>query len=738
MNGAFVERSIQCVALLGEADATATRQLLAKLPSDSHDELLELMQDARTQGTRQRLGITRNDRPLLVVDILPVRLTRADETPVLVVLYDSSEFETGSNRPKQLLRRNEAILRSSMDGFFVVNEDFRFLEVNEAFCRMTGFGADELLLMRITDLEVDEAESGGVPSHKRTGLHRFPTAHRAKDGRVVHLEISINVLYDNGHKILVGFARDVTDRLRAERELARLTRQQQLILDAAAEGIAGLDPEGRVTFINPAGAQILGMRGRELIGRHVREALFGIRNGDGAETVALLQPITTVLRDGGRALGLAARFARVDGTSFPVEYSLNTTAAGRESGGVSAVLVFKDISERLAAEEAHRALERQVQQAQRVESLALLAGGIAHDLNNMLQAVRGNIALALDQLPADAPARARLTIGSDTCDRATQLIRQVLASSGQVKHDPAPLSLNELIEETKREIGAALPPRIELELRPQRPLPLVFADRGQVAGVLWNLVTNAAEACGDGQGRITVATQVIALDAAGIGGDYAGQPLTVGTYVAVEVADTGCGMSDETLEHIFEPFFSHKGAGRGLGLAAMRGIVRVHQGGVRVESEVGRGSRFTLVFPALKNTAPQAKAAGSAVSLPSDATVLVVDDDEQVRDVIQAILSSRGMRVIQAESGTRGVELFRRHADDIDVVLLDLTMPDKRGEDVFREILRIRPSAKVVIASGYSERGTAARFGDPQPAAFVDKPFTTDKLLERIGGVLAE
>ena len=735
MDWALVDRNAECLNLSRDAHAAPARSILTRLPADSHAEFRQLLQEACADGARRRLCVTRPDQPLLLVDILPLHLRESAGPPVLVIISEASEFDSSQERLRRLARRNEAILLSAMDGFFVVDEDCRFLEVNEAFCRMTGYGADELLRMRISDLEVDMHASGGVPSHTRTGLHQFPVAHRHKDGHIIHLEISVNVLHDQGAKILVGFARDVTQRIRAEEEVVRLTRQLKLILDSAADGIVGLDRAGRVTFINPAAARILGCGAEELIGRGAHQIFCNSeRQVDDCDTPDC--PLCAVLKSGSATRAMDGQLLRRDGSGFPAQCSITAMRSGAEV--IGAVLVFRDVTEQRRAEEERRLLEAQVQQGQRLESLGLLAGGIAHDLNNMLAGIQGNACLALSESAAGRDVRERLQRIVGVCERASRVIRQILAYAGHVTCDTSPLALNDLVKDIQEFMRAAVPSTVVLEADLDPGLPIVEADSGQLQQVITSLVVNAVEAVGDRPGRVTLSTRRLHVGEADTRRILPGEELRPGDYACLCVEDTGCGMSPETMQRIFEPFFSKKGPGRGLGLAAVRGVVRAHRGKMRVESEPGRGTRFTILLPAIERPQPAPQDQQQRPAPPAGATLLVIDDDDDVREVIKDMLTCRGLNVLAAENGSRGVELFRRHADAVDVVLLDMVMPGKRGEEVLPELLAIRPDATVIVSSGFSEESVAAQFSSARPAGFIHKPFTPDGLLEKIRSVLEQ
>jgi PAS domain S-box-containing protein len=634
---------------------------------------------------------------------------------------------------RRLAERNQAILQSAMDGFFVVGQDYRFVEVNESFCRMTGYTADELQTLRITDLEVEQPPSdASAATHARTGLHHFPTAHRHKSGHIIYLEISVIVLKDDGRKILVGFARDVTERIRTEQEIERLARHNKLILDSAGEGICGVDLSATLTFMNPAGARMLGYEPHEPIGRPfdtvVRPLPSDLRDAEHESSLA------AVLRDGVARSILDATFQRKDGQRVPVEY---TCTPIRERGRVAgAVIVFADIAERKRQEQERRRLEREVQQAQKLESLGVLAGGIAHDFNNLLVGMLGNAFLALEHLTSDSQAREHVQKIINASQRASQITHQMLAYSGRAGHEILPLNVNELVGEMADFMRAAVPRSVALTMTLGQGLPLIEADAGQIQQVFMNLLVNAVEAIGDQTGSVTIATDAVELSSDDAARDFTGTRLDPGRYLRLSVSDSGCGIPADVLPRIFEPFFSRKAAGRGLGLAALLGIVRAHRGGIFVDSRTGRGTTFILLFPASRRTAA-VHTPPDAATVPRGATVLVIDDEEDIRDVVESILTRRGFRVLSAADGREGLATFRANRNQVDLVLLDLTMPGLSGGAVFAEIVALKPDARVVISSGYSERETLARFGARQPAGFVHKPYTADALVTKLTSVLA-
>lgn len=629
----------------------------------------------------------------------------------------------------RLASRNEAILRTSMDGFFVVGEDYRFLEVNQAFARMTGYSATELLDLTILDLEADEPQrSQHGAEYARTGLHQFPTAHRHKDGHLIHLEISVNVVRDSGHKLVVGFARDVTERRRAEDSLMRLTRQKKQILHSVTEGIVGLDASGGVTFCNPAAARLLGRSVGEIVGSRAHAVFCASGESSCADCDSLAH--------GGVPTPTERTIVRADGAVIPVEL---TSTPMHENGRIAgAVVVFSDISSRKRAEEDRRIMEAQIQQAQKLESLGLLAGGIAHDFNNILVGILGNACIAMEDLTSASPAHARLQRIVNAGQRASRVIHQILAYAGQARPDLAPIDLSHAVTETAEFMRPSVPQQIDLELCLTSDLPAVHADPGQLEQVLTNLLLNAVEAIGGSQGAVTLATRRTDVDADRAAFEFAGQELRPGSYGCLEVSDTGCGMSPETLARIFDPFFSGKKKGRGLGLAAIRGIVRAHGGAIAVHSVVGRGTTFEILLPlAAEPVAKTESAAARRLDLAGRRrTVLVIDDEEDICDVVATLLGPRGIQVLTATSGTAGIELFKRNAAEIDLVLLDVTMPGITGPETLRAIRAIRDDARVVFSSGYNGDGIQSALAGHGAVGFLHKPYTPETLLERIDAAM--
>jgi len=391
---------------------------------------------------------------------------------------------------------------------------------------------------------------------------------------------------------------------------------------------------------------------------------------------------------------------------------------------------------RVAAEE-RAALERKIQETQKLESLGVLAGGIAHDFNNLLTGILGNASLARLSLPGSSNALDYLAEVEQSAERAAHLCRQMLAYSGRGRFVIQHLDLNTLIEDIAHLLGISIGKGVVLRQKLSRQLPSIEADVTQIRQVLMNLVINASEAIGDRSGVIVISTGAVRVDAAYLAGVTYTPDARPGDYVSVEVSDTGCGMDAETIARIFDPFFTTKFTGRGLGLAAVLGIVRGHRGAIKVYSEPGRGTSFKLLFPVADGVAsPLETRPAPAPRWRGDGEVLVVDDDETILTLVARMLERLGMAAVLSGDPREAVEILRGNPGRFRVVLLDLTMPHLGGEETFRLMRGIRADVPVVLMSGFTEEDAVSRFAGKGLAGFVQKPFGPTALSEALRRVL--
>jgi PAS domain S-box-containing protein len=494
-------------------------------------------------------------------------------------------------------------------------------------------------------------------------------------------------------------------RARADTTAQRLAA----IVESSDDAIISKDLDGIILTWNGGAERIYGYPADEVRGRPMTLLLPPDRPDE--ETLILDQ-----IKRGDRVDHSETVRVRKDGRRIDV--SLSVSPIRDENGIVRGVShVARDISER-------KALESQLLQTQKLESLGVLAGGVAHDFNNLLTGILGNASLVADSLPPSDPHRRILEECVKAAERAAHLTRQLLAYAGKGQFVIEAVNLSSLVKEISTLVQTSIPRKVQVRLELQPDVPAIEADTGQLQQVIMNLVINAAEAIGDNVGLVVVTTGEQEVNESYSAIVWANAELRPSRYVTLEVHDSGSGMDEATLQRIFDPFFTTKFTGRGLGLAAVSGIVRAHKGAMKVYSVPGKGTTFKLLFPAtgVVRTPP------SRVMFPSDAqgsgTILVVDDEQIVRDTAQNTLERYGYRILMARDGR------------ISLVLLDLTMPYMNGEEVLRELQAIRPPVRVLLSSGFNEVEAVQRFTGKGLAGFIQKPYTSMALAEKIKHVL--
>jgi signal transduction histidine kinase len=423
------------------------------------------------------------------------------------------------------------------------------------------------------------------------------------------------------------------------------------------------------------------------------------------------------LRATGAFAGYDKEFISRHGVSVPVCVSARRIdRPGADPDSISFLAFVLNTSER-------RQLEGRLLRAQKLESLGLIAGGVAHDFNNMLATIMGNASMSLEALNREHPSWRPVNDVLVASRRASELTQQMLAYCGRASVHIEPLDLSATVREIGSLLRTTISKKIELTFRLADDLPSINADPGQVQQVVMNLVINASDAIGEQHGEIVVSTAT--ADNAGIG-----------SAVCFEVRDTGCGMSEEIKAHLFDPFFSTKAEGRGLGLSAVLGIVRNHGGALTVDSEAGAGTTFRVLFPA-GGPPVNRKPVKVRSELTGSETILVADDDDSIRRMTRAALERFGYKVILATNGAEAVQAFRQHRAEISAVLLDWAMPVMNGDEALARILAEDPDAQVVMSSGYAETETLGRVGGNPLAAFIQKPYTTSQLAEKLREAIA-
>jgi PAS domain S-box-containing protein len=636
-------------------------------------------------------------------------------------------------RVAEALRESEEnyrrIFNSTSDALFIHDKAGRILDVNERMCAM--FGYDRETAMKLTMGDLSYGDNAGSQSEAETRVRRafedgpqiFEWPCRRANGELFWCEVALHAGEIAGRKRVIASVRDITERKRAQEALVKM----QFCVDRASIPVFWIDRDARINYANDAACQSLGYSREELLTLGAPDIDPDMPASNWSAHMEEMRRKKTMM--------FAMRHHRKDGTVFPVEITSNYI----DFGGQEYIFGFaQDISERVQAEQQRREIEAQMQHSQKLESLGVMAGGIAHDFNNLLTAILGNASLALHEISPESPGRESLEEIEKVAGRAAELCRQMLAYSGRGRFAVEPLDLSHLVEEMAHMLSVSVSKKISLQYQPGKDLPAVEADATQLRQVVMNLIVNANEAIGEKEGAIRVSTGVMHCDGEFFRQTWLREDLPEGQYVYLEVEDSGCGMDEKTRSRIFEPFFTTKFTGRGLGLAAVLGIVRGHHGAIHLHSEAGRGTRFRVVLPASPRKPVEAKSAAEKESRMwrGKGTILVVDDEETIRVLLQRMLEQAGFETLAAVDGREAVDVFRKNADKIVCVLLDLTMPHLDGVETFQEIRRIQPGAVVILSSGYDETDAMQRFSGLGLAGFLQKPYQYQTLIARLRKVL--
>jgi two-component system cell cycle sensor histidine kinase/response regulator CckA len=546
-------------------------------------------------------------------------------------------------------------------------------------------------------------------------VQHLETARIKKGGALIHVALTISPIREEDR--IVGashVAREITERRRLEVANAQLAA----IVESSEDAIMSNDLSGIIQTWNSSAERIYGYTANEAIGQHMNLLLPADRMDEEEE-------ILEKIRGGERVEYFETTRVRKGGATIEVALTISPIR-DRAGNIVGASHVARDITER-------RRFEQQMRQAQRLESLGVLAGGIAHDFNNLLTGILGNSSLALQSLSTVHPVRSLIEDVMKASERAADLTRQLLAYAGKGQFVLDDVDLSALAREIIDLLSTSIAKGVELRLNLASNLPRIEADPTQIQQIMMNLVINGAEAIGNGVGTVTITTgECTFVDDVGWEGYMIGATRR-GKYAYLKVEDNGSGMDDATRARIFDPFFTTKFTGRGLGLAAVLGIVRSHDGAIRVTSSPGAGSTFEVCLPAVDSMASiSSRLPPPAAGHKSPGTVLVVDDEEIVRDTAKNVLERFGYTVVVAENGLTALQKFKLNAGKIDLVLLDLSMPVMNGEQALGLLQNIRRDVRVVLSSGYSEIEAAQRFAGKGLAGFLQKPYTATQLGEKV------
>jgi PAS domain S-box-containing protein len=530
-----------------------------------------------------------------------------------------------------------------------------------------------------------------------------------------------------GELFFVVDSRDVTERVQGERALRDSEARYRALFESTSDFVAELDAEGRVLFVSPSCEAILGYEPQEMIGT----TPFSLLHTDDVERLAdsFLARVEARRPAGGGSL---FRVRHRDGSWRWLEGGGVSYATA--DGTSRVVCVCRDVTGQLLAEAERRRIDEWMQQTRNFESLGVLAGGIAHDFNNLLTPILGEASLALLDLPERSPLRARLERIRSAAQRAAALTGEMLHYAGMGPLERGFVDLSELAGGVEELLESAARGRAHLRLELAQGLPPVEGDRGRLVQALRNLVANAAEASPEG-GTVVVRTSAARLDRAALSRCFLGQALAEGSYVRIEVEDAGAGMDAETRARLFDPFFSTKFTGRGLGLAAVLGIVRSHRGAIEVQSAAGGGTRVAVLLPCRAPGATRLPSRDASSGWAGGARVLVIEDDVAVRELAGETLRRAGFVPVCVAEGSDALAWLREAEAGIRAVVLDGGIAGSGG-GVLGALRGLRPDVPVVLVSGHPPEVAAASLGAHRTEGFLQKPFLPAELVLRVREVL--
>ena len=671
-------------------------------------------------------------------DIHSVASYNSSNNRLFGVIHDITERKRIEESLRESEQKFRSYVRYAPDGVFVADANGDYHEVNDAACKFTGYEREELLRMNFIDLI--------APEDRERAFRHFSkakdTGYASGDLRFVRKDGSIRWWTVNGafvkQNLLLGFVRDITEFKEKEKALIESEEKYRFMLENIEDVIWRQDPDLTFNYISPSDKKQRGYEAEDVIGRKIWDFL----------TPASIEHVRSRFSerlkylDQYRHLGSAVYEVeqyRKDGSTIWTEM-ISNPILDSEGTLVGFQGVTRDITDRKKAEDERLEMERRLLHAQKLESLGVLSGGIAHDFNNLLTVILGNLEIALMDIGTRNSARFNIEKAVKAAKRSADLTRQMLAYSGKGAFVIRDMDLSKLIDEYAQMFRTVVSRNVEIQLSLDHNLPSIRADIGQIQQVVMNLMSNASEAIGSQPGLVTVSTGVVDCDEKLLEKSLLVQKPAPGRFVRLEVTDTGCGMDEETLSRLFDPFFSTKFVGKGLGMSAVLGIVRGHGGAIMVDTCIDWGTKIEVLFPSTESfiqedSATEVKPASLPIVTSNGAdppTILIVDDETEISELTSNSLKSVGYRTIQASNGKEALRIFREAPESFDLVVIDLTMPDMNGAQAFYEMKAINPNVKIIVCSGYSKEEVASKFNDFMPRNIVQKPFEQEALKRQI------
>ncbi|HNV68914.1 MAG TPA: LytS/YhcK type 5TM receptor domain-containing protein [Candidatus Ozemobacteraceae bacterium] len=665
---------------------------------------------------------------------LPVMLTYPLATVLIGKILSDQERNT---QTINALRTSEARYRfladNTSDVLWIFNFDTQAWDyISPSVSRLRGYSAEEvqrqtlaqvLSPQSLSSISNTLAERAALLQHHPERPHTYTdeVEQTCKDGTTVCAEIASRFTYNDRHeRIVIGVSRNIQERklaevrMKASQEALQSSEDRyKALLQSVPDLLFLLDRQGVFRDYHANDPAKLMVKPEQFLNRPVNEILP-------PEIAAQTMQLLATLFETGSHQQYEYALHLPDGKRF---FENRLFPCGKDL----ALSIIRDITDLKTSEEEKLQLLQQVHQSQKLESLGVLAGGIAHDFNNILMGILGNVELAEVDVKPGSPVLSRLGKITAAAQRAAELCRQMLTYSGSSSLSCESIVLPLLVPEIIRLLKSNIPAKTAVRLDFSTPLPPIFADPYQIRQMLRHLIINASESITHDHGLIMVSAVSRRYTSDDLAATELAPTLPAGEYIAVSVEDNGCGMSAETRRRMFEPFYSTKFVGRGLGLASVLGIVRAHSGAIIIDSQPEKGTRIQVLLPTAKGLQNSDVPSTPPASSPRP-TILFADDEESLRDIAQVTLQRLGYQVLLARTGQEAIDLYKTHRQEVRVTILDLSMPGMDGIQTLDELRHLDPNALVIIASGYSEEDIRDRFVSQAPSAVLQKPFTMSQL----------
>ena len=727
--GVILEANLTGSAIFGTARGFLTGKPIASFVNEEDGDALylHLRQVLETQSRQScDVRLTKKDGSQVPVRLESLTLRGQDGSPSVfrTLVIDVTKRKHAEEALFASESRYRRLFEGGRDGILIVDFDTgKILDVNEYLIDMLGYSHEEFLdkcLWEVSPFKDTALNKDAFAELLEKGYIRYEDLPlETSDGRSIAVEVVSNSNLVCGVTFIQCNIRDITERKRTEEALKESDRKYHTLFEDSIDGVYSVLWDGTITHANSSFCELFGYTSKEMIGKDVVELYL-----DPADRPKFQEE----MEKKGFLKDYELKMRKKDGTE--VDSLLTSSVDFGEDGSITGYRsILRDLTE-------SKKLHSQLLQAQKMEAVGALAGGIAHDFNNVLQVVLGYSELVVAE--EDMPDLLRNDLGRVilAARNGADLVQKLLTFSRKSEAKPLILDLNQRIRQTHKFLERTIPKMIDIELILADDLARVHADPTQMDQVLMNLAVNARDAMPEG-GNLIFETKNVVLDE-----DYAKLHLEAkpGRYVLLSVSDTGSGMDKETLEHIFEPFYTTKalGQGTGLGLAMVFGIVRQHHGFIKCYSEVGHGTTFKIYLPAIISLTRSDLPIITSTPQGGTETILLVDDEELIRDLGKRILSKVGYTILTASNGEEALDLYRSNKGNISLVMLDLIMPGMGGKPCLEELLKIDPDVKILVASGYSADGPTKDALSIGAKGFVVKPFDVRQVLEMVRKTIDE